>query len=244
MSENRLVNENRAQMYWWFSSLFFTELSEKQLQHYLSHGFYQFLNQLSQSEELQTAADSFLAALNKVSQRDDAQIELAADFCGLFLTGNKSNALPYASIYLTQDKLMFGEPALELQQLMHDHNIGLATAHKEPADHLAIILDFIGNLAIKTVDNRHNESTDDTVSQKDIARHTENRYLTAHLNEQLGILEKYVQSWLPQFNQRCQQCDPFGFYAAAAELLIAYINYDIELCKESILELQQNDSFP
>ncbi|WP_246616336.1 molecular chaperone TorD [Thaumasiovibrio subtropicus] len=209
-----MINENRAQMYWWFSSLFFTELTEKQLQHYMSPQFLAFIQQLSEAEELQDASEHFSHALTRLNSREDVQLELAADFCSLFLTGDRASAIPYASVYLSQDKLTHGETAQEIRALLIEHQIGLDAQHNEPADHIAIILDFVGNLIINM--NKHE-------SDQQIAR---------HLNDQIDIIQRYLVKWVPQFVDRVSQNDRFGFYATSAELLQAFLIYDLSYCIE------------
>ncbi len=212
------INESRAQMYWWLSSLFFSELTDKQLQHYLSVDFQHFIAQLSANEELQDSAEHFSNALTRLSSREDSQLELAADFCGLFLTGERSGALPYASVYLCSDKLMQGQPAQAMQARLIEHQIGIASQHNEPADHLAIILDFVGNLIIN-------------MNQQE-----NGKQLSRHYNEQIDIIKESLLSWVPSFASQTSKNDKFGFYAAAAELLVAYLSYDLAFCIEQVNE--------
>ncbi|TON37028.1 molecular chaperone TorD family protein, partial [Vibrio parahaemolyticus] len=57
-----------------------------------------FLAGLGENESLKPAVDSLVDALNRLQDRNDAQLELAADFCELFLKTDKYGALPYASM--------------------------------------------------------------------------------------------------------------------------------------------------
>ncbi|TON54002.1 molecular chaperone TorD family protein, partial [Vibrio parahaemolyticus] len=96
MQEVKAFNEKRAEIYWWFSSLFAKELSEKELETYHSVEIRSFLAGLGENESLKPAVNRLVDALNRLQDRNDAQLELAADFCELFLKTDKYGALPYA----------------------------------------------------------------------------------------------------------------------------------------------------
>ncbi|MCV5688435.1 molecular chaperone TorD, partial [Escherichia coli] len=81
MQEVKAFNEKRAEIYWWFSSLFAKELSEKELETYHSVEIRSFLAGLGENESLKPAVDRLVDALNRLQDRNDAQLELAADFC-------------------------------------------------------------------------------------------------------------------------------------------------------------------
>lgn len=125
MQEIKKFNEQRAEIYWWFSSLFSKELTDEELKAYQSQQVRGFLQGLSENEELKKATDGVIESLNKLQDREDAQLELSADFCELFLTSDKHAALPYASIYLDDSKLLNGKPAQEMAALMQEKGIQL-----------------------------------------------------------------------------------------------------------------------
>lgn len=80
-------------------------------------------------------------ALNRLQNRQDAQLELAADFCDLFLKSDRDSALPYASVY-TDKGLLNGKPAQQMRELLGAHGVKVEQNLNEPEDHLAIQLDF------------------------------------------------------------------------------------------------------
>ena len=145
MQEFIAFNEQRAEIYWWMSSLFARELSDADLHEYHGGEMYTFLSGLGMTEELKAPVDNFRAAITKSNARSDEQLELAADFCGLFLSTPKSGALPYASMYVGKTGLLNDKPAQEMHELMASFDIAQRKEFNEPADHLAIELDFMGN---------------------------------------------------------------------------------------------------
>ncbi|MGR5178395.1 molecular chaperone TorD [Vibrio parahaemolyticus] len=213
MQEIKAFNEQRAEIYWWLSSLFAKELTTEELDKYHSPEIRAFLTGLGENATLAQAIESLVDALNRLQVREDAQLELSADFCDLFLKTDKHGALPYASMYIGESGLLNDKPAQEMAKLLSKHSIAVDENLNEPADHLAIELDFLGNLII-----RSNELEAE-----------------AHMNrafeEQTRFIEGFLLSWVPQFVTKCQQHDEFGFYAAAARLLEAFIRLDLTYLK-------------
>ncbi|MCP4954218.1 molecular chaperone TorD [Photobacterium aquimaris] len=208
MQEFIAFNEQRAEIYWWMSSLFARELTDADLHEYHGGEMYTFLSGLGMTEELKAPVDSFRAAIKKSHARNDEQLELAADFCGLFLSTPKSGALPYASMYVGTTGLLNDKPAQEMHELMASFDITQRKDFNEPADHLAIELDFMGNLIIMGNQQQTEEQRE------------------ALMQSQLSFIDTMLLNWLPLFVKECHRHDQFGFYAAAANLLLAFCMLD------------------
>ncbi|CAM2885246.1 molecular chaperone TorD [Vibrio rarus] len=208
MQEVKQFNEQRAEIYWWFSSLFSKELTEQDLQAYQSSAVRGFLAGLGENPQLSEAVEALVDAFDRLQQREDAQLELSADFCNLFLTSDKYAALPYASLYLEENKLLNGKPAQDMTQLMLNKGIKVDGHFNEPADHLAIELDFLGNLIIRC-----------NALEKE-------SHMEAALAEQKALIEQHLLTWIPQFSADCKRYDEFGFYAAVSVLLVNFCKID------------------
>jgi TorA-specific chaperone len=151
--------------------------------------------------------------LNQLQDREDAQLELSADFCDLFLKTDKHGALPYASMYIGKSGLLNDTPAQDMADLLAKHNIAVDKNLNEPADHIAIELDFLGNLIIRS-------------NELESAVHMEEA-----LRYQANFIESQLLTWLPEFTQRCQKQDEFGFYSAVSSVLLAFCNIDLQYLK-------------
>lgn len=208
MQEIKAFNEKRAEIYWWLSSLFANELTEENIAQYHSAEIRAFLTGLGENAALKPAIDRVVDALNRLMDREDAQLELAADFCDLFLKSDRDSALPYASMYIGQSGLLNDTPAKEMEELMAKHGVAVEKELNEPADHLAIELDFLGNLII-----RSNELEQE-------------RHLEDALKEQEAFIQQHLLSWVPKFSAKCQTLDDFGFYSAIASLTSAFLELD------------------
>ncbi|NOH79445.1 molecular chaperone TorD [Vibrio sp. RE86] len=208
MQEIKAFNEQRAEIYWWLSSLFVKELTEENIAKYHSPEIRSFLTGLGENDELKPAIERVVDALNRLMDREDAQLELAADFCDLFLKSDKDSALPYASLYIGKSGLLNDTPAKEMEELMQKHGVEVDKNLNEPADHIAIELDFLGNLIIKS----NQADTDEE--------------LEGALTAQEQFIRERILSWVPQFNAKCQNLDEFGFYAAVSSLTVSFLTLD------------------
>ncbi|PSV28426.1 MULTISPECIES: molecular chaperone TorD [unclassified Photobacterium] len=208
MQEFIAFNEQRAEIYWWMSSLFARELTDADLHEYHGGEMYTFLSGLGMTEELKAPVEAFREVINQSNTRPDEQLELAADFCGLFLSTPKTGALPYASMYVGTSGLLNDKPAQDMNVLMNDYAIAQRKEFNEPADHLAVELDFMGNLIIMANQQETEEKREEL------------------MQAQLSFINTMLLNWLPLFVKECQNRDQFGFYAAAANLLLAFCKLD------------------
>ena len=208
MQEVKAFNEKRAEIYWWFSSLFVKELTENDLETYHSVEIRSFLTGLGENESLKPCVDSLVDALNRLQDRENAQLELAADFCELFLKTEKHGALPYASMYIGKSGLLNDKPAEEMEKLMANFGFQVDENLKEPADHLAVELDFLGNMIIRS-------------NELEQEKHMEEAF-----EKQNEFIQQHLMTWLPQFAAKCKQLDEFGFYISVTQLLIAFCKLD------------------
>jgi len=213
MQEIKAFNEKRAEIYWWLSSLLAKELTQENIDQYHSAEIRSFLTGLGENESLKPAVEKLTDALNRLMDREDAQLELAADFCDLFLKSDKDSALPYASMYIGKSGLLNDTPAKEMLELMTEHGFAIDENLNEPADHIAIELDFLGNLII-----RSNELDQEAE-------------LESALEQQESIIRQYLLSWTPKFSAKCQSFDEFGFYAAVVMLMVAFLELDCSYLK-------------
>ncbi|MGL6259928.1 molecular chaperone TorD [Vibrio sp. WXL103] len=208
MEEVKAFNDKRAEIYWWLSSLFSRELDDKDLAQYQSPEIRAFLSGLGENLQLKQPVANFIDTLNRLQDREDAKLELAADFCDLFLKSDKEGALPYASVYLDPEHMLNGQPALEMKQILAEHNIQVSHGLNEPPDHLGVELDFLGNLIIRS-------------NELEQERHLEQAFA-----EQEQFIRQHLLTWVPQFRTLCKKRDEFGFYAAVSELLVAFLELD------------------
>lgn len=208
MNELTAFNEQRAEIYWWLSSLLANELTTEQLEQYNSFEVRTFLTSLAETPTLATSMNALIEKLNQLQSREDVQLELSADFCQAFLGSDKNSALPYASMYLDKAGILNGKPAQDMRDLLTQYNIAQKAEFNEPADHIAIELDFLGNLIVMT--NQQSSEED----------------FETYMNAQLTFINEQLLSWVPRFSQICKERDEFGFYASVTDFLVAFLQLD------------------
>ncbi|EGM8092537.1 molecular chaperone TorD [Escherichia coli] len=192
-----LTAEQNACIYAWLAQLFSRELDDEQLTQIASAPMAKWFSLLKSEPPLGAAVDEVEAKIAALMIRDDARLELAADFCGLFLMTDKQAALPYASAYQQEPQVIKG--------LLVEAGMETSGHFNEPADHLAIYLELLSHLYFSLGEETIPARRIDSLRQK---------VLTA------------LQQWLPEFAARCHQYDSFGFYAALSQLLLALVECD------------------
>ncbi|WP_022939946.1 molecular chaperone TorD [Psychromonas hadalis] len=202
-SEN---NEQRASLYWWFSTLLSKELTTEQLTHYFSGEGVELLNQLAQESLFSETVTQIKSALVIIMAIKQPTLELAADFSQLFLTDAKKGAPPYASVYLSKSGQLFEKPHQEMVELFKKEGLMVDPNFKEPADHIAIQLDYLGNLIIKEGENNSQAQT--------------------------NFINNQLLSWLPPFVEATKRVNNSGFYQGVCQLLLLFIKQDITALKQ------------
>ncbi|EAA2617326.1 molecular chaperone TorD [Salmonella enterica] len=192
-----LAQEQYACVYAWLALLFFREVDDEGLIQLQSAEIAYWLALLKRQPALAASMALLEQKIAALSLRQDAQLELAADFCGLFLMTDKKSALPYASQYPQQEPGMIKHLLLEAGMEVNDD-------FKEPTDHLAIYLELLSHLHF-SLGESFQQRRMNKLRQKTLS----------------SLLE-----WLPEFTNNCLKHDPYGFYAALSQLLLAIVRFD------------------
>ncbi|EEA8678770.1 molecular chaperone TorD [Salmonella enterica subsp. enterica] len=192
-----LAQEQYACVYAWLALLFFREVDDEGLIQLQSAEIADWLALLKCQPALAASVALLEQKIAALSLRQDAQLELAADFCGLFLMTDKKSALPYASQYPQQEPGMIKHLLLEAGMEVNDD-------FKEPTDHLAIYLELLSHLHF-SLGESFQQRRMNKLRQKTLS----------------SLLE-----WLPEFTNNCLKHDPYGFYAALSQLLLAIVRFD------------------
>ena len=206
-AEWQFASTQRAGLYGWFSRLYAEEVSDEMFRsHFADGGFAPFagLAELGLGAEVQRL-DAAIAALRAEAL---PRLELAADFAQLFLLDGKTSALPYASAYEGKDGAtpLYGAAEARMRDFLAARALAIQADFREPADHLAVPLALMAELAGAAS------------SAEDIP--------TAAAT-QADFLRTALLDWLPRFVERCQQARPrFDVYPALAALLLGFVRAD------------------
>jgi putative dimethyl sulfoxide reductase chaperone len=146
----------------------------------------------------------------KISEWLDKEKELQVDFSKLFLGPFKVLAPPYGSVYLEEGKTIQGESTLDAIRLYQEE--GLKVDLKEPADHIAIELEFMYYLISKEIEAIENNDLENA---------------NLYLNKQSSFIQRHLSKWVPEFTNLICTNAKLDFYkkiATSLNLMIEGVN--------------------
>ncbi|MEG0800530.1 MAG: molecular chaperone TorD [Citrobacter sp.] len=195
-----LTTEQMACVYAWLAQLFSRERDDESLVLLQSSEMAEWFAVLKGEPSLEAQVLLLEEKIAALKVREDATLELAADFCSLFLMSDQHAALPYSSAYLkdTPDNGV-------IRQLLSEAGMQVSDAFSESADHLAIFIELLSHLHFSLAEAGQRYQQIDALRKDTL----------------VGLLR-----WLPEFATQCRRYDDFGFYGALSQLLLAVVRLD------------------
>ncbi len=196
------INEVRSSIYQLLSSLFAKEIDSDRLKFLTDSKGKAFWQQLALDEGFKVDIDIIVARLNELNSESEI-LELAADYCNLFLMGGKKSASPYASLYVDEslksdDEIqIFGEQHQKMTQFLQRSQLQVESKFPEPADHIAVVLAYIANQCTQ----------EQPVSYA----------------QQLSFISDNLADWIASFVAKVEESDQGHFYSALARLTQSWI---------------------
>ncbi|WP_028771508.1 molecular chaperone TorD [Shewanella waksmanii] len=205
MSQQQSVNQARASIYQLLSSLFAKEVDHQILHELTSAQAMAFWQQLGSEPSFSHDVEMIVAKLQTLTS-DKALLELAADYCGLFLVGTKHSASPYASLYLQKQAssdddqpLLFGEQHQQMSQFLKQSQLQVQSEFPEPADHIAVMLAYVAHICVN----------------QDLA-------------QQCEFVQHNLANWLANFVNKVAEVDQGSFYLPLARLTQSWVESDLQ----------------
>ncbi len=209
--EARIMAQLRSEIYQWFAQVLSKELTKEEIQIY-QDGALNTIFELFVEIGLSLEVERFQTAITKLADLTHPELELKADFAACFLLDEQSGAMPYASLYLSEDGMMYSEAERKMRELLSKSGLMILESFKEPSDHLAIYLSLLQKWCQQLRDEIEHESN--------ISEYLHNEYLAQRTFINDGIL-----LWLPNWHDRLSRithCQT-GFYQAFGVLLLAFL---------------------
>lgn len=203
------INQQRAAFYGWFAGVFAHELSKQAFTFY-SDGSLKPLLEVFEQIGFESEVKPLEAFIDALEGTEDERVELMADFAASFLLSDRNSALPYASYYLEEDKLLYGDANTRMAEFLAGNQLELHEDFREPADHLAVYLAVMSDWCAEVADE-----TDPVVIQQQIEQQHE--FLTDGLLSWLGAWAERL-SGIPSLS--------YDFYPAMGRLLLSYVQAD------------------
>ena len=141
--------------------------------------------------------------------------ELLQDYNALFVGPGHLLAPPWESVYLTEEKLTFGPPTMEVRAFYLRHGLEYFRKNHEPDDHFGLEMEFMAKLVSK---------------QRQAQSKQEEEY---YIKEQMAFLEDHVLKWLNDFTNDVYQYSKTKYFQGLALLAREFLNWDYQNLKES-----------
>lgn len=152
---------------------------------------------------------------NENSDPEEICKELLQDYNTLFIGPGHLLAPPWESVYLTEEKLTFGDPTLEVRAFYLRHGLGYYRKNSEPDDHFGLEMEFMARLISR---------------QKQAQSKQEEQYL---VREQIAFLQDHILKWLNDFTDDVYQHSKTKYYQGLALLAKGFLAWDYQNLKKS-----------
>ena len=213
-NETALISTIRIETYQWLAQTFSYELEKEAVSLYQESALNTIFS-LFEELGLVNEVARLKQAIQDFKQLDDPCLELKADFAACFLL-DEASAMPYASLYLGDDGMMYGEAERKMRELLSQSGLTILESFKEPSDHLAIYLALLQKWC--------EQIKRDASTETDIAAFLQSEYLA-----QKSFIDEGLLSWIPEWNNRLNgdtvNCTN-DFYPALGTLLQGFLLAD------------------
>lgn len=153
---------------------------------------------------------------------DDSVTELAIDFVRTFIghgVNGYSAAYPFESVYTSERRLLMQEARAEVLKTMREHMLKRGT-WTEGEDHIALELEFMQRLSLRTADVLREGRDDDAVKL---------------VRDQYDFLQDHLLNWIPMFVTDIRLYSKTLFYQGLGQLLLGFVEED-EKVLQALLE--------
>ncbi len=144
-------------------------------------------------------AEQMLTALKAASEE-----ELAVEYARLFIGPFGTVAPPYGSVYLEKEATVMGKSTVATMQCYQDAGLALDEEIKEPADHIAIELEFLHYLSLQIAEDLDQGNKEEAIALQEARS---------------DFLSRFPGQWAPTFCQKIRQGSKHPFYTALAACL-------------------------
>lgn len=180
MSATNQLQLDRACLYTFFSRLFTNQTRAKDLEQYAD-----FLT--SVSGDYAGIGRDLQDVITEWSAKDDAGRIMRTEYARLFIVAG--GVRPYESVYRGSERLLMGEPWLEVKSFYRENGLVLEKPDMHPEDHASVELAFMAYLI----------------------------EYGGKVEEQKSFFEKHIYQWLPQVFNDLQENEQACFFKDMAE---------------------------
>lgn len=150
---------------------------------------------------------------------DDSLLELSIDYVRTFIghgVNGYSAAYPYESVYTSERRLMMQEARAEVLQVFRDNHMK-RQGWNDCEDHIAIELEFMQRMCLRTADDLQNGDEDAAIVK---------------LTTQHDFARDHLLNWMPMLTYDMEKFANTDFYKGLAKLSMGYVEEDMALLTE------------
>lgn len=170
--------------------------------------------------------ENYVENINDIKEEIEEQ---ARRFATIFLNVSPNDVVkhvhPFASVYLSADKLVMQEQRDEALEFYARFGLGVDENFKEPEDHIAAELSFLSMLNDQILQDITDKNFKDALEK---------------LNGHKEFMEQHLLKWLHLMGTDLREADENGFYSALADLTMGFVRIDYKFLKEFIEYVKEN----
>lgn len=214
------VLDERAEFYRFLASLYYREVSDDLIDRLSTLT-------LAEGEERSLFCQGYRQMKAYLVRRGpDPRTDLAVDYARIFLSAGTFEgqaAVPYESIYTSEDGLIMQEARDDVRRIYLEHGVNVDEDLNMPEDHLSFELEFMALMSVRSSDFLMRGRRFD---------------LKSALETQIRFIEDHLENWLPTLQDRIEDCAKLRFYPAVAKITRGYVQEDKALVHDMIGELR------
>ena len=167
------------------------------------------------------ALEQLIDWADQVAQQNEEEVlsRLKQDYNRLFVGPGHLLAPPWESVYLTEEKLTFGPPTLEVREFMRRHGLEFKQKNSAPDDHIGLEMEFMAELV-----HRQYEALEQ-------GQEEQVRWLA---EEQLRFLQEHLLKWVDLFTTDVIAHSKNNYYQGMARLAVEFLNWESQLLESSL----------
>ena len=134
-----------------------------------------------------------------------------------------SAAYPFESVYTSERRLMMQEARAEVLQTLRENNLKRGR-WTEGEDHIALELEFMQRMAMRTAEALRAGDEDKAIEQ---------------LRTQQKFAQDHLLNWLPMMTEDMRRFARTMFYQGLAQLVMGYVEEDADLLEELLDSVEE-----
>ena len=164
---------------------------------------------------------AFLAEVDG-SDLEGVRTRLACEYAALFLNVSPNPVFPFESVYTSPERLLMQKARDEVLAEYRKEGLDRAVDFREPEDHIAIELEFMGYLCQKTAEALEGGDAEAAL---------------ASLEKQREFLDRHLLVWVPNFCLSLLAAARSDFYRAVARITEEHLAHEGETVTELVTVL-------